>query len=57
MDVPVVWRGDDAAVGLRGLDTDGVRLERIQPNGIVWPVRFTQPLSKVDDRTDSDGCF
>ncbi|MEM0497569.1 MAG: UbiD family decarboxylase, partial [Acidilobaceae archaeon] len=50
VDVPLVGRRNDAAMRPRRRTTDGVRLECIQPQSILRPVRFAEPIGKVDHR-------
>ncbi len=49
MDMPVIRRGDQSAMLLRGPTAEGVRFERIQAHGILWTVRFTKTIGEIDD--------
>jgi hypothetical protein len=57
VNVPVVWRGHDPAVVPGGLAGDGVRLEFIQPQRVVRPVWFTQPVSEIHHRAGLKSLF
>ena len=57
VDMPVIRRGHDTAVVPRRLAGDGVRLELIQSQRILRPVRLAQPVGEIYYRAGRKSLF
>ena len=49
--MPVVGRGDNAAVFVRGANGNAVGFEGVESHSILWAVWFAQAIGELDDWT------
>ena len=57
VDMPIVGRCDDTAVGLRCTTRDRMCLERIQPDSVLRTVWFTESIREINSGTVVERSF
>ena len=57
VDMPVVRRRGDPSVFPRRFAYDRMRLQRVQPDGVLRSVRLAQPVGEIENRAVLKGGF